>query len=87
MHVRYRRWSGALEPNSVEKELTINVMHIEGRWEHCSLTPGNTLGISSVDYLNIRASLHITKQFENFKVCFLSSIEDSYCPWHPLSLM
>ena len=32
MHVRYRRWSGALEPPSVEKELTINTMHIEGRW-------------------------------------------------------
>ena len=23
MHVRYRRWSGALEPHRVEKELTI----------------------------------------------------------------
>ena len=40
MHVRYRRWSGALEQHSVEKELTINAMHIEGRWENCSLTPG-----------------------------------------------
>ena len=43
MHVRYRRWSGALEPHSVE-ELTVNAMHIEGRWEHCSLTPGRNWG-------------------------------------------
>ena len=31
---------GLLEPHSVEKELTVNAKHIEGRWEHCSLTPG-----------------------------------------------
>ena len=40
MHVQYRRWSGALKPHSVDKELTINAVHIEGRREHCSLTPG-----------------------------------------------
>ena len=40
MHVRYRRWSGALEPHSVEKELTVTAMHTEGKLEHCSLTPG-----------------------------------------------
>ena len=47
MHVRYRRWSGALEPHSVEKELTINAMHRK-MGTLFSYTRAK-LGISSVD--------------------------------------
>ena len=33
-----------LEPHGIEKELTNNAIHIEGRWEHCSLTPAGEIG-------------------------------------------
>ena len=38
-----------LEPHGIEKALTNNAIYIEGKWEHCSLSPGGKLGISYVD--------------------------------------
>ena len=49
MHVRYRRWSGALEPHSVEKELTVNAFAYRRKIGTLFSYTRAKLGISTVD--------------------------------------
>ena len=49
MHVRYRMWSGALEPHSVEKEQTVNAFAYRRKIETLFSYTRAKLGISSVD--------------------------------------
>ena len=50
MHVRYRRCSGALEPQSVEKELAVNAFAYRRKIGTLFSYTRANLGISSVDY-------------------------------------